>query len=48
MEPERSGRIIGSLSCANPNGDERAVAVKPFDIPKRLVLQAWRLVRANR
>lgn len=48
MEPERSGRIMGSLSCANPNGDERAVAVKPFDIPKRLVVQAWRLVRANR
>ena len=48
MEPERSGRIMGSSSCANPNGDERAVPVKPFDIPKRLVVQAWRLVRANR
>ncbi len=48
MESEPSDRIIGSLSCANPNGDERAVAVKPFEIPKRLVLQAWRLVRANR
>jgi retron-type reverse transcriptase len=48
MEPEQSGRINGSLPGANPNGDEHAVAVKPFDIPKRLVLQAWRLVRANR
>jgi RNA-directed DNA polymerase len=48
MEPERSGRIMGSSPCANPNGDERAVPVKPFDIPKRLVVQAWRLVRANR
>jgi len=48
MEQERSGRIMGSSSCANPNGDERAVPVKPFDIPKRLVVQAWRLVRANR
>src|ERR1035438_1761794 len=48
MEPERSGRIMGSSSCANPTGDERAVPVKPFDIPKRLVVQAWRLVRANR
>ncbi len=48
MEPERSGRIMGSSSCANPNGDGRAVPMKPFDIPKRLVVQAWRLVRANR
>jgi RNA-directed DNA polymerase len=39
---------MGSSSLANPNGDERAVSVKPFDIPKRLVVQAWRLVRANR
>ena len=24
------------------------MTAKPFDIPKRLVWQAWRLVRANR
>jgi RNA-directed DNA polymerase len=48
MVQERSGRVIGSSSSVNPNGEERAVAVKPFDIPKRLVMNAWRLVRANR
>ena len=48
MEPERSGRVIGSTSRANLHGEERAVPVKPFDISKRLVVHAWRLVRANR
>jgi len=48
MGPERSGRVIGSTSRANPHGEERAVPVKPFEISKRLVVHAWRLVRANR
>jgi RNA-directed DNA polymerase len=48
MELERRGRVIKTLSPVNPNGEERAVAAKPFDIPKRLVWRAWRLVRANR
>jgi RNA-directed DNA polymerase len=48
MEPERRSRVSGPTSSANPNGEERAVSAKPFDIPKRLIWQAWRLVRANR
>jgi RNA-directed DNA polymerase len=47
MEPERRGRIIVPSSHANPQGEERATRAKPFDIPKRLVWNAWRLVRAN-
>ncbi len=48
MEPEQRGRIIALASHANPSGEEHAVSAKPFDIPKRLVWNAWRLVRANR
>lgn len=47
MEPERRGRVTVPPSNANPQGKERARAAKPFDIPKRLVWNAWRLVRAN-
>ena len=47
MEPERRGRVIGTLPDANPTGEERTVTAKPFDIPKRLIWNAWRLVRAN-
>jgi RNA-directed DNA polymerase len=47
MEPERRGRVIAPPSNANPQGEERARTAKPFDIPKRLVWNAWRLVRAN-
>ena len=47
MEPERRGRVIAPPSNANPQGEERTMAAKPFDIPKRLVWNAWRLVRAN-
>jgi hypothetical protein len=47
MEPERRGRVIEPPSNANPQGEERARTAKPFDIPKRLVWNAWRLVRAN-
>ena len=47
IESERRGRIIGPLSNANPQGEERTTTAKPFDIPKRLVWKAWRLVRAN-
>lgn len=48
MESERRGRIIVPTLRANPSGKEHAVSAKPFDIPKRLVWNAWRLVRANR
>jgi RNA-directed DNA polymerase len=47
MESERRGRVIEPPSNANPQGEERARTAKPFDIPKRLVWNAWRLVRAN-
>jgi RNA-directed DNA polymerase len=48
MESEPRSRVIEPPSTANPNGEERTVAAKPFDIPKRLVWNAWRAVRANR
>lgn len=48
MESERRGRIIERALHANPLGEERVVSAKPFDIPKRLVWNAWRHVRANR
>jgi len=48
MGLERRDRVIEPLSAANPNGEERSVSAKPFDIPKRLVWSAWRTVRVNR
>ena len=48
MESERRGRIIVQTLPANPSGEEHAVSAKPFDIPKRLLWNAWRQVRANR
>jgi RNA-directed DNA polymerase len=48
MELERRNRVIESLPLANSSEEERSIATKPFDIPKRLVWHAWRLVRANR
>ena len=47
MDPERRGRVIVPRSNANPQGEERARTAKPFDIPKWLVWDAYRLVRAN-
>jgi RNA-directed DNA polymerase len=47
IEPERRGRVIVPASSANPQGEERAGTAKPFEIPKRLVWNAWRCVRAN-
>jgi len=47
MEPERRGRVIAPPSNANPQGEERAKTAKPFEIPKRLVWNARRLVRAK-
>ena len=48
MESERRDRVIESLRYANSYEDERAATAKPFEISKRLVWQAWQLVRANR
>jgi hypothetical protein len=39
---------MGLSSPANPQGDERPLSAKPFEIPKRLVWNAWLRVRANR
>jgi RNA-directed DNA polymerase len=48
MEFERRDRVIGSSSLVNSHEEERSMTAKPFDISKRLIWQAWRLVRANR
>jgi RNA-directed DNA polymerase len=48
MESERRNRVVESLQLANSHEEERSATTKPFDISKRLVWQAWRLVRANR
>ena len=47
MDLERRGRVIVPSSRVNPQGKERATTAKPFDIPKRLVWNAWRRVAAN-
>jgi RNA-directed DNA polymerase len=47
MDLEQRGRVIEPASSANPRGEERKTTAKPFDIPKRLVWDAYRLVRAN-
>jgi RNA-directed DNA polymerase len=48
MELERRNRVIEPLLAANSLEEERSITAKPFDISKRLVWKAWRLVRANR
>jgi RNA-directed DNA polymerase len=51
MEPERRGRAGQERSSVNPAGEEPASEpkskVKSFDIPKRLIYQAWEKVQAN-
>jgi len=47
MDLEQRGRVIEPPSGVNPQGEERVMTAKPFDIPKRWVWDAWRLVRAN-
>lgn len=48
MESERRDRIIEPSSRANSHEEERTGTARPFVISKRLVWQAWQLVRANR
>lgn len=48
MKLEQRNRVIESLPLANSTEKERSITAKPFEISKRLVWQAWRLVRANR
>lgn len=49
MGLERSGGVVPTESVRQPgNGEERARAVKPFGIDKRVVWEAYRQVKANR
>src|SRR5271168_1682772 len=53
MEPERRGRAGQESSSVNPAGEEPRSEPKPkskvksFEIPKRLIHQAWMKVQAN-
>jgi RNA-directed DNA polymerase len=50
MGLERRGRVVLPDASVNPLGEERMKKAKPkpFDIPKRLVWRAYKLVKANR
>jgi hypothetical protein len=52
MGPERRGRADQGHAEANPQGEEPRESpgpgVKPFDIDKRLIFEAWEKVRANK
>jgi len=48
MGVERCGGVVWTESVRQPRkGEERARAVKPFGIGKRVVWEAWRHVKAN-
>jgi retron-type reverse transcriptase len=51
MELERRGRADQGHPEANPEGEEPMGRPKPkvksFDIPKRLIVEAWEKVQAN-
>jgi RNA-directed DNA polymerase len=52
MGLERRGRADQGLPGANPSGEEPRARprpqVKPFEIDKRLIVEAWEKVRANK
>jgi RNA-directed DNA polymerase len=49
MGVERCGGVVRTENACQPRkGEERARAVKPFAIDKRVVWEAWRRVRANK
>jgi retron-type reverse transcriptase len=49
MGVERCGGVVQTEGVRQPRkGEERARAVKPFGIDKRVVWEAWRHVKANR
>lgn len=49
MGLERSGDVVPTAHAGQPgNGDEPMSTVKPFGIAKRVVLEAYRQVKANR
>lgn len=47
MGLERRDRVVPLEASANPAGEERMVKAKPFNIPKRLVWKAYKLVKAK-
>ena len=52
MGSERRGRAVQGRLEVNPSGEEptdrpRQKKLKSFEIPKRLVFEAWKKVRAN-
>ena len=52
MGSERRGRAVHGRVAANPSGEEptdgpKQKKLKSFEIPKRLVFEAWEKVRAN-
>ena len=52
MGSERRGRAVHGRLEANPSGEEptdgpKQKKLKSFEIPKRLVFEAWEKVRAN-
>lgn len=48
MRVERRGRTDRLQEWINPQGEECVPEAKPYCISKKLVLQAWQLVKANR
>jgi retron-type reverse transcriptase len=47
MRLEQRGRVKPLRSASNWRRRRRMSAVKPFTIPKRLVSDAWKAVKAN-
>ena len=47
MDSERRGPTVSARLRANPQGEERVGRVKPFDLPKRLVWEAYKRIKAN-
>jgi RNA-directed DNA polymerase len=50
MGPEQRGRVVLPKTFVNLKGEERVTTAKPkpFEIPKRLVWQAYKLVKASK
>lgn len=45
---EQRGQIVRFQDGANPRGEEFVNETKPIEIPKSLVVEAWKCVKANR
>src|SRR5712691_811622 len=48
MRAERRDPALLPTKLDNPSGEEPATKAKPYDIPKRLVWQAYKRVKRNR